>query len=570
MPPWHSPAPEPLPEYTTLVIRHGLEELLSEPARGVLERDVLPAYLPKRRWFGAKDETPRQVHIAETIILPALAPRALLMQVEVQTRRGSERYLLPIGFVSEEDLSTALPQQLALARVRRGRAVGFMTDAFALDSFARRLLELLAQGISVDSATGVLSFLPTPRMASTTIPADAPVRRLNVEQSNSSLVIGQQAIIKLFRRIQPGPHPDAEMTRYLSEHGFTHVAPLLGEITEIATDGTPTVMALVQAFVFNQGDAWSWSQNTLDRAIQTVIQLPEGVSLDEQVDVIHQLSSAATVLGRRLGEMHTVLAQPTEDAAFAPGVAERGTCERWAEATRSQLEAALTVLAASSGLTNPQHRRLAEQLTARREALLSLPAKLALAGLGSLCMRIHGDLHLGQVLVASGDVCFIDFEGEPARPLAERRTKSSPLRDVAGMLRSFDYLAASGELFGGAGQSEAIEARKRNIIERFLQVSERSFLNAYAQASAAIPHQWSSPQSWRTLLDLFLLEKAAYEINYEAANRPSWVPVPLRGLAGLAARLLPDWPSEPPAATESTAATREGASKSGAGEGQPK
>src|SRR4029077_17015110 len=141
-----------------LVIRHGLEELLTDPARAVLERDVLPAYLLKRRWFGAKDEPMRQVRIAEAVILPALAPPALLMQVEVQTRRGNERYLLPIGFVSEEELSTALPQQLALARVRRGRSVGFMTDAFALDSFARRLLDLLAKAISINTATGVLSF----------------------------------------------------------------------------------------------------------------------------------------------------------------------------------------------------------------------------------------------------------------------------------------------------------------------------------------------------------------------------------------------------------------------------
>ncbi len=144
LPTWHSPAPEPLPEYTTLVLRHGLEEMLQDPARLILQRDVLPAYLPKRRWFGAKDEPVLEVSIAETIVLPALAPPALLAQIEVQTRRGPERYLLPMGFVSEDELSTALPQQLALARVRRGRAIGLLTDAFALDAFARRLLTLLA------------------------------------------------------------------------------------------------------------------------------------------------------------------------------------------------------------------------------------------------------------------------------------------------------------------------------------------------------------------------------------------------------------------------------------------
>jgi maltose alpha-D-glucosyltransferase/alpha-amylase len=176
---------------------------------------------------------------------------------------------------------------------------------------------------------------------------------------------------------------------------------------------------------------------------------------------------------------------------------------------------------------------------ARQAPLLQLLPTLAHAGIGSLCMRIHGDLHLGQVLVASGDVCFIDFEGEPARPLAQRRTKSSPLRDVAGIMRSFDYLTASGIASGGAGQSDAAQERKQAIIERFHQVSESAFLAAYAQASKSLPHRWESPEAWRTLLDLFLLEKAAYELCYEAANRPNWLAVPLRGLATLAMRLLP-------------------------------
>jgi maltose alpha-D-glucosyltransferase/alpha-amylase len=160
-------------------------------------------------------------------------------------------------------------------------------------------------------------------------------------------------------------------------------------------------------------------------------------------------------------------------------------------------------------------------------------------------MRIHGDMHLGQVLVASGDVCFIDFEGEPARPLAQRRAKSSPLRDVAGLMRSFDYLAASGLASGGAGQTELAKVRKQAIIDRFHRVAEKALLGAYAEASKPLPHEWAGNDSWRQLLDLFLLEKAAYEVSYEAANRPSWLSVPLRGLAALADRLVPGAPGGP-------------------------
>jgi len=266
------------------------------------------------------------------------------------------------------------------------------------------------------------------------------------------------------------------------------------------------------------------------------------VPLDEQVDVIHQFSTAATVLGRRLGEMHLVLARPSEDPAFAPHPADESDCEAWAAGAHAQLQAALAVLAAPRDWGDEAQRQAAALLRTHGDALLQWLPVLAQAGLGSLCMRIHGDLHLGQVLVVSGDAYFIDFEGEPARPLAQRRAKSSPLRDVAGLLRSLDYLAASGATSGGAGQSAAAQVRKQQIVERFHQVSNAAFQAAYAQATRSLPHHWSAPDAARTLLDLFLLDKAAYEVNYEAAHRPAWLPVPLMGLAALAARLLPQWP----------------------------
>jgi maltose alpha-D-glucosyltransferase/alpha-amylase len=537
MPAWHTPAPEPLPDYRTFVIRHSLDELLAEPARSIFEKEVLPAYLPKRRWFGAKDQKIQQVHIAEVSPLPALRPPVLLVQLEVQLPRGNERYLLPFGFVPEEGVSTPLPHQLALARVRRGGRVGLLTDALALDSVIHRLVELLSAGTTLDVPGGKLLFQSTPRLASLHIAPDAEVRRSNLEQSNSSVIVGQQAIIKLFRRIHAGPHPEAEMGRYLTEQGFTHTPALLGEVAQLDATGTPTVLAVMQSFVFNQGNAWEWSRNVLDRAVQAVIALPEGVPLDEQVDVIHQFGGAASVLGQRLGEMHVVLARPNDDAAFAPYAATQADCEAWQQAVARQLQAAFEALAA---LQDAPQRALAEALLSRREALLQLLPALARAGLGSMCMRIHGDMHLGQVLVSSGDVCFIDFEGEPAKPLAERRAKSSPLRDVAGLVRSFDYLTASGLTSGGAGQSELVKVRKQAVIERFHRVAEDAFLAAYAEASRPLPHEWHGAENWRRLLDLFLLEKAAYEVCYEAANRPTWLIVPLQGLAMLAQLLAPD------------------------------
>jgi maltose alpha-D-glucosyltransferase/alpha-amylase len=234
--------------------------------------------------------------------------------------------------------------------------------------------------------------------------------------------------------------------------------------------------------------------------------------------------------------MHAVLAQPSDDPAFAPRTADAALCAEWAAAARSQLKRAFAILDERS--TYPeQQRHSVEVLRAHRERTLEMIGQLAQAGVGSLSTRIHGDLHLGQALVAQGDVIFIDFEGEPARSLSERRAHSSPLRDVAGMLRSFDYAAATITAAGGAGQDDTALARKRSIVELFRQTATKAFIAAYQDASAPIAHHWAQSHSARDLLNLFLIEKAAYEICYEAANRPAWLNVPLFGLAQLLSHL---------------------------------
>jgi maltose alpha-D-glucosyltransferase/alpha-amylase len=545
MPTWFMPAPQPMPEYVTLVVRSSLEELLAGPNRTIIEKEVLPAYLPKRRWFAGKDQALLQTRIAHVTAVPGIEPPVLLAEIEVQMARGSHRYLLPFGYISEDAMAAALPQQLALARVRRGRRVGFLTDAFALDSFARRLIELMAGGARVATDSGELQFNPTSRFASISIGPEAAVRRFSAEQSNSALIVGGQVMLKLFRRIHGGAHPEAEMGRYLTERGFAHIAPMLGEITRLGHDGAPFVLGVAQGFIYNEGDAWSWTQNLLERTVQEVLVMPSGAPLPEQNDAIGRFQIAASMLGRRLGEMHVVLGQPSDEPAFAPRVSGPQDCEIWAAAARSQLEKVFALLDARAQFT-PEERHSVDMLQAAREQALSLPGVLAQAGLGSLATRIHGDLHLGQALVAHGDVFFIDFEGEPARTLRERRALSSPLRDVAGMLRSFDYAAATIIAAGGAGQDETALARKRSIVERFWQISGKAFIAAYQQAAAPLAHHWASPQSPRDLLNLFLLEKAAYEICYEAANRPALLSVPLRGLAQLLSQISNSKQGEPP------------------------
>ncbi len=536
MPSWFVPAPQSLPEFVTLVLRNSLEELLAEPIRGILEKEVLPAYLPKRRWFAGKDQVLEQTRIVEISAVPGIEPPVLLAEIEARMPRGTDRYLLPFGFIAEDAMAGALPQQLALARVRRGRRVGFLTDAFALDSFARKLIEMIAGNARVAAPSGELQFSATTRFAGINLGAEPEVRRSSAEQSNSALIIGGQVLLKLFRRIHAGAHPEAEMGRYLTERGFPNIAPLLGEITRVGADQLSFTLGIAQSFIYNEGDAWSWTQNLLERTVQEVLVMPAGAPLPEQSDAIGRLQRAGSNLGRRLGEMHTVLAQPSDDPAFAPRTADAAQCAKWAAAARAQLQRAFSTLDERTTFSEEERHSL-EVVREHRARALELTDQLAQAGLGSLATRIHGDLHLGQALVAQGDVIFIDFEGEPARSLSERRAHSSPLRDVAGMLRSFDYAAATIIAAGGAGQDDTALARKRGIVERFRLNANKAFLTAYQEASAPIAHHWTGAHSERDLLNLFLIEKAAYEICYEAANRPAWLNVPLFGLAQLLSHL---------------------------------
>jgi maltose alpha-D-glucosyltransferase/alpha-amylase len=325
------------------------------------------------------------------------------------------------------------------------------------------------------------------------------------------------------------------MGRYLTENGFANIAPMIGEVTRIDAEGVPHVLAVVQGFMHNQGDAWSWTQNMLDRAIHDITLPPETERGQDRGDALAEFAAFAAILGRRVGEMHTVLARPADDSAFAPEPAVEADCLAWSRGVQSRLDEAFELLSAQLNAMRTEDRELASGLLALRKPLKAAADALARRGTGSLRTRIHGDLHLGQVLVAQGDAYIIDFEGEPARPLAERRGKYSPLRDVAGMLRSFDYAAAMAVGPGEAG--DAAKAQKRRLITRFTEVSSKAFLEAYAAAAETVPHRWADAGAESALVDLFTLEKAAYEIAYEAANRPAWLPVPLKGLAAIAQRL---------------------------------
>ncbi|HYD95894.1 MAG TPA: maltose alpha-D-glucosyltransferase [Noviherbaspirillum sp.] len=545
MPAWHTPAPEPLPEMATLVLRQHIAEVLDAPRRAILEGEALPAYLPKRRWYAAKQEKLKAARIGAATLLPASQAKpnvmpAMLAEIEVVTSAGPDCYLMPLGFIREEDIVTAMPQQLALARVRRGRHVGLLTDAFVLDSFSYVILDLLRADAVLPSNDGELRFVPTEALAAFDVGEQPAIRRLAAEQSNSSLVLEDRMVLKIIRRLLPGMHPEAEMGRYLTTAGYANAPRMLGEVVRIGKDGMRHTMILMQEYIHNQGDAWQWVLDTLARWIQQVA-VPETAATTETStelsDPQTELLTLAATLGRRLGEMHSALAAPTGNPDFAPEPAGPDDVEQWALRARRQLEAAFAIVRAKTEWSNEAEGRRVARLIEQQDLLLEKLDGLAAAGLGTLRTRIHGDFHLGQVLVAHGDVYIVDFEGEPAKPLEERRDKASPLRDVAGLLRSFDYATAFATKTGLSDLDETAELRKQEIIRTFAPACQAAFLDAYRQTAHAGAFQVEE-EAERKLLQLFVLEKAGYEVCYEAANRPAQIPVPVNGLAKIVDELL--------------------------------
>ncbi|GAB0118440.1 maltose alpha-D-glucosyltransferase [Acidisoma sp. 7E03] len=538
LPAWHTPAPVALPEFATIVIRNGIADVTMPVARRLLESESLAAYVPTRRWFANKGAPIDSLAIAYAVAVPGA--RDVLL-TEIETRQGSEvsRYVLPLAISWEQaEPVSPLVQQLAVARVRLFRRVGLLTDAFAVDGFARAILKDLAQETTIATLDGELQFRPSSLGRTLELSELPEIRRLSAEQSNSSLVVDDQIVLKLLRRVSPGVHPEGEMTRYLTEKGYGNTAPFLGELVRIAADGTPHTLMIVQSFVRNQGDGWTWTLDYLSRAVEEIARVGQTTEAAEEAPFA-TYTRFASALGQRLGEMHAVLSEPAEDPAFAPEIAHEETVLGWADSAIEQIDLAVDLLRGRQDFADEETAQLAATALERADAVRSVVRERAGLGLGATCTRIHGDLHLGQVLVVQNDAYLIDFEGEPARPLHQRRMKSSGLRDVAGVLRSFDYATATAAAAPGVDAlSPAAAERHGLLLSQFRTEAGAAFIEAYRAVLHAADRPWVSATAEAALLDLFLIEKAAYEIRYEILNRPAWLGIPLRGFIEIAERLL--------------------------------
>ncbi len=550
------------PEFVTLVMPQNWGDLFGRHNLPLLERDIIPGFLPRQRWFAGKDQrlqSARVLAYAEIAAPGALSGDVYLLHIaEAQQASGeTQQYMLPLAAVwspAGSDLRQSL-LPVTLAELRQSSREGALVDALSQDGLGLALAEAVGREAVVTltargGPAGEIRFRQTPLFQQMPPPERIIVRRLGAEQSNSSVLFEDYAVLKLYRRLQPGPHPEIEMARFLVERaGFANTPPLLATIELAPTveeGGEPeadaTAIGVLFGYVRNQGDGWTLALDYLLRYLDDAIDegapgaTPPGRAAD-LADPDHFFVALARQLGLRTAQMHRALAEHHGgDPAFMPEPVTPDDVTEW----RRDLETAADTMFARldhdrAGMAE-NVRDLADAVLAARAPLFDAIHALAPDGVAAVKTRYHGDLHLGQVLAVQNDFHIIDFEGEPGRPLAARRRKSSPLRDVAGMIRSFDY-AATTAVRQIAETRPAALPRMAELADAWRQRAIDGFRAAYRKAMRGCPAYPASKLQAKELVDFFTLEKAVYEVNYELANRPGWVAIPLNGVLRVLAKV---------------------------------
>ncbi len=544
VPSWHKEMLPPI-ELPLLVLFAGWESLfpervekgrvkMAERLRHQMEQELLPKCISQQRWFAAKGEILDSVTITKSAEWPAEKQSWLLTWLDVCCHEGeTQRYFLPLAIAwedhAEESLHDLMPN--ALARVRQRSHVGILYDAMADSNFVNRMIKAMGNNEHLPFDDGELIFMRTSAFDELTRDYEPSAIELPpTEGSNSTRILGDKLFIKVYRHLREGCNPELEMGRFLTEVSpYPHIVPLAGALQYQGPDETVVTMALLQGYVENQGDAWSYTVDYLERFFADVLISDLVDTSEEDVDLHSAYLLQIETLGRRTGELHQALAKPSGDPAFEPEPVNSDDLTAWRKVVAQDLRESLKKLKSSLLHLPEALQDDAKRLLEGKEQLLEWIKAQLPASVTSSRTRYHGDFHLGQVLMVENDFIIIDFEGEPARTLEERRTKHSPLRDVAGMLRSFNY-AAEFALSESTAERPLDLARLRPLAKRWEQATQEAFLNGYRIAIEGCSSYPSDETDATALRNLFTLEKALYELRYELHNRPDWVDVPLSGL----------------------------------------
>lgn len=473
---------------------------------------ILPGYVATRRWYRAKTRTIERLSIHDLIAVNGSAAFILVLRIEY-AEKDYDEYILPVLLRRAVAAADELICNVRGPSAGEGGLYSAVSDA----GFRQALLNLIAWNRTLEGRNGKL-------VAQHTAALDKPASQLEsfvsrAEQSNTSIIYGDRYILKLFRKLEPGINPDLEIGSFLTKRGFKNTPAVLGQIEYKAENGEPCAAGILQQFVRNEGDAWSYTLKSLaaffDRALIGTQNL-----LGDYVD-------SAALLGTRTAEMHAAFEDENAGPDFIPEPFTSQDAEKLNRDLLSQADIAFEALRRKQAILTGAAAEAAREILRLEPEVMARFNALHESSISAVRIRHHGDYHLGQVLYTGSDFMIIDFEGEPARPLSDRRRKALAMRDVAGMLRSFQY-AAYAALF-----ETKSDGRLDSWAEFWTQQVSAIYLQAYFAGVRGLRCIPSSNGEQKLLLDAFLLQKALYEVAYELNNRPDWVLIPLRGILNL-------------------------------------
>jgi maltose alpha-D-glucosyltransferase/alpha-amylase len=511
-------------EITTLVLTHDWESASSVWTRRTFEVDVLPSFMPDRRWFADKASRTLSTTVAAAIRIEHADDRFGAVIAEVKSAQGVSRYFLPLTIRWTRYTSIDRGPATVLAAVRRGPREGTLLEASAEPEFITALLAKIHAGETVGSGPARLEFRPTAGFAAEPLPEVKSLKAIDGEQSNSSLIVNNRFVVKILRRVTAGIHPEIEIGRFLADVAhFENVPRLLGSL-ELVEGDQRSALAVVHTFIENQGDAWSVTAAALDRLVEQQ-RLTRAESLPEALEFA-TTQQRMRQIGKRTAELHLAFACSSDAPAFEPEPITAEDVAGWTDASLARARTVFGLLERGRADLSERAAQLARRLSGHRDAILHYLESGRAEAFDGRKIRQHGDFHLGQVLIAKDDVYFLDFEGEPQRSLHERRSKAPPARDVAGFMRSIDYAANA-----AIDRAHDLNPEERVGLEQHLRGwadnLSAAFWDSYRERIGASPLWPADMEQTRRLLDLFLLEKALYEIEYEMNNRPAWSHIPM-------------------------------------------
>ncbi|MFH1328506.1 MAG: maltose alpha-D-glucosyltransferase [Candidatus Bathyarchaeota archaeon] len=537
---------------------------------------LLPAYISSCRWFGGKARQIERIKIKEKLNIETVDSINFILIIDVDYKEGfTEAYLLPVAYASGETAKQICKDHPHAVIATLEDEERIIYDCACDEKFQRRLLSLIFRRQTVKGSKGELVGIPRKQLRKSISLEqldDLQSRLLGAEQSNTSIIFKDKFILKLIRRVEQGINPELDIGDMLTKISFPNIPPLLGDIRYTEGESEPVIIAMLQGFIKSGGDAWKLYLDENERYFERVLsqkdRLPEitiSPSILEltQSEIPEQLTELTTptfiemtaLLGKRTGEFHMALLADKENPDFAP---ETFSYHYQASVSQSMISYAERILELADKLIKPkpgvwkewggitesreliverfkalrQRKKGLEDIIAHRDMIKERFRALQQRKIEALKLRVHGDYHLGQVLYTGKDFIMIDFEGEPARSLSDRRLKRSPLRDVAGMIRSFHYVA-----YMGLFKHDPLKPEENALLEKWAdlwyKIIAATFLKAYLNTITDTGIAPKDLDILSVLLDAFLLEKAIYELGYEMNNRPDWMVIPIRGIKDL-------------------------------------